>query len=234
MKHFLDTYPNEGVGYLDSKGEFHPLENLSSDPHAFALAPDTFIKHDIQVLLHSHCVKDLADLSIAPDGTEYESGDARCPSKTDLEQQLATAVEWGIVVTDGKDCLFTPTWGNPATRPGLEGREYIGNLNDCFTLVQDYMHQKGIEIENLPRDVWFEDALIDENFHKYGYRKIALRELEPDDLIAYAVRTSTPRHLGIYLGRNKVLSHWNQRLSAAEDFGRFSRYAVYGLRREKN
>lgn len=206
-------------------GEFFLVQNIAENKElSFEMPPEVMLAEP-DMILHSHTVGHRV----------FEPGhNPKSPSAADLQGQLMTAVEWGIVVTDGQTCEPPVLWGNPERRPPLLGREFIYNAQDCFSLAQDWYYQEmGKVLPNFVRDpFWHEDGknYIVEQFENYGFKQIDLAELQYGDALVYCIRSPIPRHIGIYLGNNQVISHWYNRVSAIESFGTWAKYIALALR----
>jgi hypothetical protein len=222
-EHFNNCWPEEGVGYVKD-GEFHPLQNIAVDKlHSFEIDP-AFLLEQPDLLLHSHCVgKDI-----------HYDGDPHSPTYEDLAGQLATAIEWGICVTDGETCEEPMYWGNPAHRPPLLDRQFIFNLQDCLSLCQDWFYQeRGIVLPSHPRHpFWNEEGnnYMEELYPAWGFEKIELEDIQLGDVLFYQVRSPVVNHLGIYLGNNEVIGHWYGRTSCIESYGIWARYIQFAAR----
>lgn len=224
-EHFIKCWPNEGVGYIKD-GEFFPLENIAEDPsNAFAVDP-AFLLNEPDALLHSHCT-----------GVKVLDVDPHVPSYEDLLGQQQTDIEWGICVTDGQVCEDPLYWGNPLNRPPLEGREFIYNVQDCLALVQDwYFANRGVVLPTQARTpFWNEEGQnYFEDLHEaWGFKVVDLCDLAEGDVLFYKVRSPVVNHIGVYVGDNKVLSHWFGRLSGVEDFGKWAGYIQFAARYSK-
>jgi proteasome lid subunit RPN8/RPN11 len=220
--YFISKWPEEAVGYLKDS-EFFPLENIAEDKkHQFEVDP-SFLINEPDCLLHSHTT-----------GFEIQTHDPRSPSFTDLKSQIATAIEWGICVTDGQVCEDPLYWGNPNNRPPLLDREFIFNIQDCLCLCQDWFYNEhGIVLPTEPRDAdWNECGhdYMETLYPKWGFEQIALSELSIGSILFYQVRSPVVNHLGIYLGNNEVLSHWFGRVSCVESFGKWANYIKFAAR----
>ena len=218
---FIKAFPNEAVGYLKD-GKFYELENLSSNPrHSFEVRPD-FLLNEPDVLVHSHCV------------TTRSMFDPRSPSYEDLKTQIAIDIECAVCVTDGVECSDPMYWGNPKNRPALVGRDFIHNIQDCFSLVQDYYFQElGIELRSVPRYAgWAQDGLtlIESSYIDMGFKEIPISEAKANDLFFYQVHAKTPNHLGVYVGDQRVLTHWYGRASGFEPYSKWASKIVKAVR----
>lgn len=222
QEHFIKCWPNEGVGYLKN-GAFFPLENIAEDQrYSFEVNPQ-FLLQEPDALLHSHCT-----------GVEKLATDPRAPSFEDLQGQIQTGVEWGICVTDGEVCENPLYWGNPKHRPDLLGRDFIFNVQDCFTLVQDWFYQeRAVTLPNLPRTPHWNDEgenHLADRYQDWGFEKVPVSDIQRGDVLFYKVRSKVPNHLGIYLGDHQVLSHWYGRVSCVEPFGKWAGYIEFAAR----
>jgi hypothetical protein len=226
-EHFNSCWPEEGVGYIKDD-KFYPLENIATDKlHQFEVNPK-FLLEQPDLLLHSHCVgRDI-----------HYDGHPKSPTYEDLVGQLTTDIEWGICVTDGETCEEPVYWGNLAHRPPLLDREFIFNIQDCYTLVQDWFYQKrGISLPNQARTPhWNEEGhdLLAGSYEQWGFVKIELEDIQPGDVVFYQVRSPVINHLGVYLGNNEIISHWYGRISCIESFGIWANYIQFAARYNDN
>ena len=224
QEHFLKVFPEEGCGYIKD-GVFTPCENIAEDKlHSFEI-DSAILLLEPDTIIHSHPVTGKI---------EY---DAHSPSEADLAGQISTNVEWAICVTDGVVCEEPLFWGNLAHRPELEGREFIHNIQDCFTLVQDWFYKThNIELPNLARNpYWFETSnLLVENYEKWGFIEVSFEDLKEGDVLMFTVRSNVPNHLGIYLGNGQMLSHWVNRLSGIQTIGQWQKYITKIVRYSEN
>ena len=220
VSHVLRAYPQEACG-LVINGSFLPCENRAADPlTSFEIAPGLIAEYfeEIECIVHSHTQP-------LERGVEF---DPRCPSKEDLEGQIATALPWAIVSCDGKLVSEPVIWGDPNNRPALEGREFVFNVQDCFSLATDYFYAKHeIHLEAVPRDWdWQSDGenLIELRFRSLGFEEVPLADARPSDALLFAYRSSVVNHIGIYTGDNQFLHHELNRLSRTEHLTRMHRW----------
>jgi cell wall-associated NlpC family hydrolase len=216
QEYFKSKYPEEAVGYIKN-GEFFPLENIASEvcdekgkvlfdkTNSFEVDP-IFLLEEPDLLIHSHTKAPARGIH------------PLTPSKSDLAGQVATDIEWAIVSTDGEKVSEPIYWGSPTHRPPLEGRRFIFNMYDCFSLLQDFLFkEKGYELPQVVRDPFWHargDNFIDDLHVRYGFTKIPLDKLQYGDALFCAIGTSpVVRHIGIYLGDDKVLSHFYKKRS---------------------
>ncbi len=193
-------YPNEMCGFV-VKGEFIPVQNISSNPtKEFSVADEDFLKYRpvCSLFVHSH-----------PDWYN-------CPSKSDMEQQQATKIAWGIVSTDGNYTSAIQIFGDAAPMPSLMERTFCHGVTDCWNLIRDwYRINKNIVFPDFPRSwEWWEgvDDLYTENFAKYGFTiipQVAIDKTGPEigDIFLARIRSSKINHAGVYLGKGLGLHH---------------------------
>jgi len=70
-------------------------------------------------------------------------------------------------------------------------------------------------------------------YQEWGFEKIPMSELQHGDVLFYKVRSPVVNHIGVYLGDNKVISHWFGRVSCIEDFGKWAGYIQFAARYTK-
>jgi hypothetical protein len=224
-EHFNSCYPYEAAGYYKD-GIFHPLDNISDGDRRNEVAVDpSFLLDDPDVFVHSHTTG----------WRQLEAGeDPRSPSYFDLKGQIETDIEWAVCTTDGENCSELLYWGNPNHRPELEGRDFIFNIQDCLSLAQDWFYKEHkLVLPNQPRHpFWHEDGAnhIEDLYHLWGFEDIELSQMKKGDVLLYAIKYPMARHIGVYLGNNQVLSHWHDRLSAVEPFGKWAKYVKLAAR----
>jgi proteasome lid subunit RPN8/RPN11 len=193
----IAAYPHEAVWLLTADGACRQVDNIHPSPReSFSVS-----KHDMATaracglagIVHSH-----------PD---YPA----CPSEQDMRGQLATAVPWGIVATDGQAATDITWWGDGTERPALEDRPFVHGVTDCYSLIRDYYAlERGIDLIEIPRAwLWWQDGgdLYREFFAQAGFRQILHAEAEPGDVWLAQIRSPVPNHGGILLERGECLHH---------------------------
>ena len=220
-KHMVSCYPQEGVGYI-TEGMFVPLENIHPDPvDSFLISESAsfwLLQRDY-ILIHSHCMESFAE-------------DPRIPSLADMQGQKDTDKLWGIVHCDGENVSDVLYFGKPS-EASLLGRKYIRNAFDCFSLVRDYYHPKGIESPTYPRPANWEEwnpYYLLEGLEKINFIEIDKSEMVEGDLLVFRVRSPQPNHLGIYLGEDKFIHHLFNRLSCEDDLSKWKSQFIKVLR----
>lgn len=207
-KHAKSEHPNEACGVI-ADWDFVPVPNIATDKTKnFVLDPEkTPEKYD--AVIHSH-----------PSGNPE-------PTASDMQGQIDSGVPWAIL---GGETLI---WlGIRDSR--LVGRDFLHGVFDCYSLIRDYYHAKGIEIPDFPRDNdWWKhgDNLYVENYHKAGFRKLPENaELQSGDVFLACIGSKVPNHGGIYIGNGLILHHLNKRLSRHDILGRYQKYISLWLR----
>ena len=224
----LACWPDEGCGIVDTDNVFHACPNIHEAPRqSFRIDPKVWIKHKIKAIIHSHTY----DKRRAP------LDDPRIPSKADLQGQVATNVEWGIVVTEGEN-VTEPTWfGDYNHRPQLYEREFIHSAQDCLSFISDWYFQNyNVKLPACPREPdWFEtgENFTSTNMESWGFETVNKADIQYGDLVMFQVRSDVPNHLGIYLGGDVVAHHLFGRLSSKDSLSKWGRYAVQFARFKK-
>lgn len=216
-QHVIQEYPKEAVG-LVIDGTYYPQENIAEDPTKYFKIAN-YPAGNIEAVLHSH-----------PDVLKA------VPSAADMEAQLASAVPWGVVATDGSWVSPVQWFGDQVPKKDLLNRQFIHGVQDCYALVRDYYFSKGVVLKEFPRDDewWYDqegtDLLTLENFTAAGFIEIPYNELQVGDIVVGAVRCERTNHTGIYVGQGLVLHHLYGRMSRREPLGPWMRFVRYCLR----
>ncbi len=228
--HAVAEYPRESCG-LVVDGKYTPYKNIHPKPEqAFKMATNAWLsahkRGEIQAVIHSH-----------PDGPD-------CPSADDMQGQVDTAIPWGIICTDGKDCLPTTWFGDAVPTPTLTGRGFRHGVTDCYSLIRDYYKtQRGILLPEFPRnwEWWTEDDgdLYGQGFKQAGFVKITPEEVRPGDVFLAQIMSKVPNHGGVLLEGGLALHHLSAklpvdmaRLSRREPLNRWRNHVTHWLRYE--
>lgn len=218
-EHALACYPEESCGLILRKVDgsiiYYPTENVAEDrTNSFHIDEKLVLtlKPGLIAVVHSH-----------PDGPD-------CPSETDMRQQLAHGVPFGIVSTDGVGCLEPFFWGADTPIAPLIGRGFRHGVTDCYGLIRDYYRVNcNVVLNEYPRSwQWWETGqrLYEDHFAKEGFFRIEESEVREHDCFLAQLRSNTPNHAGVYVGNNLILHHITSRLPA--DASRISRREPIG------
>lgn len=191
LDHAAVAFPREACG-LVIDGVYRPCANLAKNPLTdFAIDPELWSR-TVQAVVHSH-----------PDGPDS-------PTETDMRQQMASAVPWGITarIDEAWQPLFW--FGDQIARPELIGRPFRHGVTDCYALIRDYYASKGISLQNWPRsDGWWTRGLdlYQDGFAATGFRRISQADARTGDVVLACIRSPVPNHGGVYLGDGTILHH---------------------------
>ena len=221
VQHVLSEYPNEACGIVTTDNIFIPYANLHSDPkNFFELDSRALIEHDVRSIVHSHPY----DLKTS---NRHSRALAECPSVADQEGQIASGIEWGIVVTDGEG-VDQPIWfGEYSHCADLMDRRFIPGAQDCLNFISDWMYlNKGVELPRKPHsEDWFVrgDDFMSEFFEDWGFRTVNT-DLEVGDLVMFKIKSAVVNHLGVYVGDGNVAHHLFDRMPRVEQLGKWHGY----------
>jgi hypothetical protein len=231
-EHTLSCFPKEACGVI-TVDSYIPLENVSPNPHfSFEIKKEDFNKvaEEAIAIYHSH--------TRLP-GEYYElvkSYDARTPSKKDVQSCNALGIPFFISATDGEtvmECIQFPQ----SPEEELFHRPFIFYINDCYTLVRDYLFQKhGIKLDGHHDTFdWFNDGkgivypFYDAYYEEWGFKEISEDELEEGDVVIMSFG-GTANHLGIYVGDYNILHHAVNQVPAVMSMSRLKSYIHRYLR----
>ena len=228
LQYALENPDREICGFVID-GKVSVKENTHNDPENF-FSIDGAIPKGVQAIFHSH-----------PEGPFY-------PSDSDMEQQLATDVPWGIACFN--DLHKEVFWfGEGCEIPQLVGRSFRHGVTDCYNLIRDfYKVQYNIDIPTFPRSwEWWTEGKDSPNFYETkleeaGFsREVVKVEVLPGDVFLANIRSSVPNHGGVYLGNGLILHHTcgrggydPSRLSVIEPIARWSNLISKVVRHENS
>ncbi|QIG76095.1 tail assembly protein K [Rhizobium phage RHph_I4] len=219
-KHALSCGTLEAVGFFLKGDRFMPVENKSEEPwHHFVYDSDDYLEvaDDIEGIVHSH----------TEGPNRNEAGNYVLPTpeptKLDMENQIATAVPWGI------SCVVSGSVGNPVwwgdqlpIRP-LIGRVFHHGINDCFSLIRDQFRLWGFHFEDVPRDPWWwselkEDGtyinLYEDLFESRGFVRVERSRWKRGDVFLAKLHSPEVRnHGGVFISNEEFIHHAGDHLS---------------------
>lgn len=220
-EHALAEYPKESCGVVAGL-QYIPCRNVAEDPKQhFAIDPHEVLRvcgGDPTAVIHSH-----------PDGPDH-------PSKSDMEQQMAMEVPWGIVLTNGKEARDPFWFGDQVPTPPLLMRPFRHGVTDCYSLVRDYFKlERGILLPDFPRDWdWWHNGgdLYREGFRKVGFEAIpeGATGCKPGDCFMAQIMSKVPNHAGVYVGDGLILHHLQNRVSRREPAHNWRKYITLWVR----
>ena len=198
--HALREYPKEACGFIVS-GEFIAVENAAVNPEdTFLMTPQAWgaaqTHGKIEAVVHSH-----------PDGID-------APSRADMEQQIATALPWGICIATKDDVGDPFFFGGqlpiepillPSGAPNPK-RFFRHGVWDCYSLIRDYYRlHMGVALREFPRDwEWWcgDDAMYEAGFPLAGFKTIQLSMIKEGDVLLGRTSSSMKQvnHGGVYIG----------------------------------
>lgn len=204
-KDAMERFPIESCGVIVEGREglrYVAFENTSTSPTTSFHVDERLllpIIKSVKAIVHSH-----------PNGPD-------CPSETDMQQQQAWNIPFGIVTTDGSDCFEPFFWGKGVPKAPLIGRGFRHGVTDCYALVRDYFEDKlGVVLRDYPRNwEWWNEGgdFYERYFVTEGFFKIDESEVRENDCFMACIRSKTPNHGGIYVGNSLILHHLTSRLA---------------------
>lgn len=214
--HALADFPREAVGIIDRAGAYQRLANQAADRDDFAVAPGAAA--GAVALIHSHT-----------------NGNA-APSERDMRQQIATAIPWGIIMTDGQTAAAPFWWGDMLGSVPLLGREWRSGITDCVSLVRDWFQaERGVLLPEMPREPdWARAhgaALAGAGFVRFGFGRVPAAEASTGDVLVIRMAGApAPHHVAVLLDGQDVIHHLTGDLSRREPLGRWARFVTGVLR----
>ena len=201
----LAEYPREMCGVI-ADGSFHRAQNIAFDPLAdFEMPPETWTAYgSVAAVVHSHPTKSVAGV--------VHGTPPHCPSAADMRGQIASAVPWAIVVTDGSTAMAPIWWGDHMLDEPLEGRPFRHGITDCYAAVRAwYWQRRQVRLNDYARaaEWWsFGGNLYLDNFSDAGFARVAADDAQEGDVLLMQIgRTSVPNHAVVMLGRGLIYHH---------------------------
>jgi len=190
---------HEICGFVLDDRIVYPCQNISDNPSEFAVigANDFAIaasKGEITHHYHSH----------VNDNPEFSVEDVKtCKSQLRIPWILCHAPTGHIEIFD------------PNNRPPLIGRHWRWSHQNCYSIVQDYYKDLGIELEDFylesPESWKTKSVGYLENIESQGFVRIEKRDqVKNHDLALFWLgRTVAPNHIAVIVdaSQNKMLHH---------------------------
>ena len=219
-RHAIEAFPREACGVV-AGGAYRRLDNVHDEPERhFRIAARDMAEalgQGLEAVVHSH-----------PGGPD-------CPNADDMASQIATAVPWGIVSTDGANATEPFWFGDQAPVPPLLDRTFRHGVTDCLSLIRDLYRlpraaveaQLGVKdwpfdavtIPEFPRtwEWWLRDGEANPNFYETCFAAAGFTEVDDGPKVGDVFRLRTPKsrvanHAGVYLGRGLAIHHLTSKL----------------------
>lgn len=217
-EHAVRDYPKESCGFIVN-GDYVPMWNESEEPErAFSISQHEYLNYadaGLEAVVHSH-----------PDGP-------LSASKMDMEQCQASALPWGILITDGEICSDL-VWMDDNDRPPLIGRNFVWGVTDCYTLIRDYyLEEFGVFLKEFPREdqYWLKEGIgYLEQYEEGGFYRVPLSDAKPGDLFLAKILSPVENHGGVIVTNTTILHHLYGRLSKYDVLGPWYKRMTYILR----
>jgi proteasome lid subunit RPN8/RPN11 len=223
--------PEEACGLIVQDGAnlvFIPCENIAENKrNNFKISNETMLKYSgrIESIFHSHIEQGTWAVSLS-----------------DIKLCEAWGVEGTILFYSAIDNNVESDLLSYGTAPidvKLQGRPYIYNLYDCFTVIRDFYHQE----MNIPLDFvysdygWWGEGNYDSSLYLREYERLGFyefdisQELQKGDILIMKLgRSSCLNHGAIYTGGNSIIHHLEGKLSCKEALARYSSRIERGVR----
>jgi len=226
-RHALSEYPREACGLIVD-GRYIPESNHAVNPEiSFEMLPEPGLLDRACAVVHSHTVDP---------ATRYrQTKDPRTPSETDMQQQMALGIPYGITATDGHWIDELVWLGDRDIAPLLE-RPFISGIFDCWELARDWLRLNlGVEPPTIARE---HDWLNKPNnyfldMHEgAGFRLIhGIENFERGDVVLMTLgrearKRRYPDHCGIYLDGGELLHHLYGKPSCQTRFDRYKAVTI--------
>ena len=209
IDHAQKDSPNEACGLLavyKGKEKYFPCKNLAEEKgEYFIIDPNDWItiedKGEIVAVIHSH---------------------PNCPptpSQADLASCEYLDLPFYIVTPETQQWHYFEPSGY---KKGLIGREWVWDIQDCWSLVTDwYKEKKNIEIKHWPRpsspqefeqNPYFEKVITGSGFIELDDNV----DLQVGDVLLMDSSQNKLSHVALYIGDQTILHHCVKRLSCRE------------------
>ena len=211
-----DAYPNEACGLVvgvGKKARFMRCENVAQDPsQTFRIPAKDYARAEdmgeVLAVWHSHT-----------DGVTTAS-------EADLAGCEASELPWLISGVSKQDDSFRHADLNKIEPSGFQmpylERPYIFGVFDCYSLVVDYYRREfGIALdrcERLRAEEWWKTGrdLFGEHYKAQGFVEVTDGSWNEGDCLLFAVDSTVPNHVAIYVTGDIILHHAINRLSRRE------------------
>jgi len=212
LEHAKKDAPHEAcglVGIYKGKEKYYPCKNLAEAlEDQFIINPDDWIKTEdeaeIIAVFHSH------------------PNHPSTASDADLASCEYLDLPFYIVTPETENWSYYEPSGY---KKGLIGREWKWNIQDCWSLIEDwYKDKRNIFIEHWPRPKspkeFSQNPLFEYALPKLGFQDLKNNvDLEKGDVLLMDTNnTGTLDHVALYIGDQTILHHCVKRLSCRETY----------------
>jgi len=195
----------ETCGFILTDGTVVAVENEARDKaNQFMIGPACYAKHDEMIagVWHSHL--ELAGFS-------------------QLDQQVISADTLPWVVYCLADDSFHEC--DPQTTAPFEGRPFVFGVYDCYSLISDYLKEKGVALPPWQRGNWGEwntpsFSPFDDEWKNFG-KPVTRAPYQAGDMLLLNLGDypSHTDHVGVFINPKQFLHHPSQGISRLQTFG---------------
>ena len=210
VKHATKEFPKEACGvflFRNNNMNYVPCKNIALNP-----------KEDFECSLEASMLEDDGSVIIAVFHSHTNGNNDLSP--TDIIAMNSCQLPYVMFSTTSDTFVIEM----PKTeRIPYKGRQYVGGIQDCYTLVRDYYSAEyNIVLKEFFRcDRWWDrgmDVLTESHFKEAGFKEVSLQDIKVGDVIVMQMGKKND-HLGIYLGNQRFLHHCYNRLSCEDMYG---------------
>ena len=209
LAHAKEQEPKESCGLLvviKGKEKYFACKNLADQPKdMFIIDPADWAAvediGEITAVIHSHPTT----------SPQLSEADKVACEKTNLK--------WYVVQPNLEQWVEYEPCGYKSP---LIGRKWTWAVQDCWSLCRDYYQEElGITLRDWDRptssDAFLLNPTFERSFVSTGFRELEpTEELEKNDLLLMSIGSPGLNHIGLYLEKQLVLHHLQNRLSSRD------------------
>lgn len=220
VDHAISEFPMESCGAIID-GEYRPFDNTAehSDKDFRIDDPDysaAYASGRVDAVVHSH-------------------NNGPWASMMDQQQQRQTDVPWGIINLRGGSPTHAVFWGPGIQPEPLEGRQFFHGVWDCWGLARDYL-VGAYDLDDAPdpprdREFWLSGEKLFEEYLGGPFDSADPHDAVVGDVCLYSIgKCRYLNHCGVYMGRGKILHHFENRVSRCYPSSFHGQYLEHVLR----